>query len=63
MKMSIQDLKKKVAEMEYNEIVEALKKTRFNKLKAAQLLGFDRRTLYNKINKYEKMIGNSAVES
>lgn len=61
--MSIQDLKKKVAEMEYNEIVEALKKTRFNKLKAAQLLGFDRRTLYNKINKYEKMIGNSAVES
>lgn len=60
--MGIDELKKKVVELEYNEIVEALKKTRFNKMKAAELMGIDRKTLYNKIDKYEKLIGNAATE-
>ena len=54
-KMSIEDLKRKVAEVEYNEILEALKKTKFNKSKAAKLLGINRRTLYNKIEMHEKL--------
>lgn len=53
--MSIEDLKRKVAEVEYNEILEALKKTKFNKSKAAKLLGINRRTLYNKIEMHEKL--------
>lgn len=40
-------------EAEYNIIVEALKKVKFNKKQAALLLGIDRKTLYNKINKYQ----------
>lgn len=37
---------------EYNLIVEALKKTNFNKGKAAELLGINRRTLYEKLKKH-----------
>jgi two-component system response regulator HydG len=42
-----------VLETEYQLITEALKKTKFNKGQAAKLLGIDRKTMYNKINKYE----------
>jgi DNA-binding NtrC family response regulator len=38
--------------IERNLILEALKKTNFNKKKSAELLNVSRRTLYNKIEKY-----------
>ncbi len=34
-------------------IIEALEKTRYNKTKTSQLLGIDRKTLYNKLQKYK----------
>ena len=37
---------------ERERIIEALQQTRYNKSKAAQLLGVDRKTLYNKIKQY-----------
>lgn len=39
-------------EMEKEHILEALRQTRNNKSKAAQLLGIDRKTLYNKLKLY-----------
>lgn len=44
-------------EAEYNAIVEALKETNFNKTEAARILKIDRKTLYNKINKYKDHVG------
>ena len=38
---------------EYEVILEALKRTQFNKTKAAKLLNIDRKTLYNKIKQYK----------
>lgn len=37
---------------EYNTILQALKKTHWNKTHAAKLLGISRRTIYNKINEF-----------
>ena len=37
---------------ERERIIEALQQTKYNKSKAAQLLGVDRKTLYNKIKQY-----------
>lgn len=34
---------------EYDMILDALKKANFNKSKAAEILGIDRKTLYNKM--------------
>jgi two-component system response regulator HydG len=39
---------------EYNMIMETLKKVKFNKSKAAQLLNIDRKTLYNKLQNFDK---------
>ncbi|MFN8285707.1 MAG: sigma-54 dependent transcriptional regulator [Chitinophagales bacterium] len=43
------NLKKAAQHAEYEMILEALKKSNFNKSKAAELLGIDRKTLYNKM--------------
>jgi len=40
------------SEFEKDRIIKALKKTNFNKSKAAKLLQVTRKTLYNKINHY-----------
>jgi two-component system response regulator HydG len=44
-------LKKAAMEAEYEMILVALNKVNFNKKKAAQILGIDRKTLYNKMKK------------
>jgi DNA-binding NtrC family response regulator len=54
--MNLNPLDKAAIETEYYLIVETLKKTKFNKTKAAELLQIDRKTLYNKLEAYEKMV-------
>ncbi len=51
--MNLTPLDEVALEAEYNLIVETLKKTKFNKKKAAEILQVDRSTIYNKINSYE----------
>jgi len=46
------DLRAVSQHAEYNRILEALQQTHFNKSKAAELLGIDRKTLYNKLKQY-----------
>jgi two-component system, NtrC family, response regulator HydG len=46
-------LKSAAIEAEYEMILKILKDVNFNKSKAAQLLGIDRKTLYNKIKTFE----------
>ncbi len=50
--IELTDLKSIVEEAERKAIGEALKRTSFNKTKCAELLGVDRKTLYNKIKAY-----------
>jgi len=52
--MSLFSLDDTAIKAEYALIIEALKKTGYNKTKAAQLLGVDRKTLYRKITSYER---------
>lgn len=47
------DLKLYNEQHERNLIIEVLNKTRYNKSKAAKLLNIDRKTLYNKMEKYD----------
>lgn len=49
---NIFDLKSVVEQAESEAILKALKATNFNKSKCAELLGVDRKTLYNKMNAY-----------
>ncbi|HLP20231.1 MAG TPA: sigma-54 dependent transcriptional regulator, partial [Chitinophagales bacterium] len=46
-------LKKVAMEAEYEMIMTALAKTNFNKSKAAEILGIDRKTLYNKMKQMQ----------
>lgn len=39
---------------DYDTIIKALKKTNFKRKDAADLLGIDRKTLYNKLKAYER---------
>lgn len=50
--MMDENLKSQSEAHERNLIIDALVKTKYNKSKAAQLLQIDRKTLYNKIEKY-----------
>ncbi|MFW6267970.1 MAG: sigma 54-interacting transcriptional regulator, partial [Marinilabiliaceae bacterium] len=47
------DLSREKNESEKQLILKTLEKARYNKSKAAQMLGIDRKTLYNKLQKYE----------
>ncbi|MGC4036617.1 MAG: sigma-54 dependent transcriptional regulator [Chitinophagaceae bacterium] len=47
------NLKAAALDVEYEMIIEALKKCNFNKTKAAKLLNIDRKTLYNKMMQYQ----------
>ena len=46
------DLKAVANNAEYEMIMRVLHSARYNKSKAAQLLGIDRKTLYNKLKNY-----------
>jgi DNA-binding NtrC family response regulator len=54
--MDIKPLSEAALEAEYDVIVEALKKTKFSKRKAAEILNIDRKTLYNRLDEYYKMV-------
>jgi len=51
--MSGDDLKSQNEAHERQLIIEVLQKVKYNKSKAAQLLNIDRKTLYNKLDKYQ----------
>lgn len=51
----MRELKKISLSAEQPVVMEALRKTGGNKLKAAKLLGIDRKTLYNKLRSFHKM--------
>jgi DNA-binding NtrC family response regulator len=61
--MSLAPLDEAAIRAEYKVIVETLKKTRFNKSKAATLLQIDRKTLYNKIDAYAKLTAQTGVKN
>lgn len=54
--MSLTPLSEAALIAEYEIIVEALKKTRFNKRKAAEILKIDPKTLYNRLAEYYRMM-------
>lgn len=58
-KYSKQTLKTVSIDAEYEMIVEALKKSNFNKSKAAKLLNVDRKTLYNKMKLHNELKAQS----
>lgn len=50
------DLKDVSVKAEFETIMNVLKEVNFNKSKAAEILNIDRKTLYNKIKNYEKLL-------
>lgn len=59
--MSLRPLSEAALKAEYEIIVDALTKTRFNKRKAAELLQIDPKTLYNRLNEYYRMLDQKEV--
>ena len=47
------NLKAAAQDAEYDMIIQTLQKAKYNKSKAAELLGIDRKTLYNKLKKFD----------
>lgn len=60
--MSLTPLSEAALIAEYNIIVETLKKTKFNKRKAAELLQIDRKTLYNRLDEYYRMLADKEAK-
>lgn len=54
--MNLTPLSEAALVAEYEIIVEALKKNKFNKRKAAESLQIDPKTLYNRLNEYYRMM-------
>jgi two-component system response regulator HydG len=59
--MSLTPLSEAALIAEYEIIVETLKKTKFNKRKAAELLQIDRKTLYNRIAEYDQLMAKKKL--
>lgn len=60
--MNLTPLSEAALEAEFNIIVETLKKTKFNKRKAAELLQIDPKTLYNRIDEYYEMLARKEAK-
>lgn len=60
--MNLTPLDEAAIKAEYDLILETLKKTKFNKSKAAEILQIDRKTLYNKLTAYEKLMAKSVIQ-
>lgn len=56
--MAINVLRKEATMAEYKKILQVLEEVRFNKSRAAEVLGIDRKTLYNKLDKYKELQAN-----
>jgi len=55
-------MKSATLRVEYEAIINALRKARFNKSEAAKLLNIDRKTLYNKMKEHKELLDLSAAE-
>lgn len=60
--MSLKPLSEAALTAEYEIIVDALKKARFNKRKAAEILQIDPKTLYNRLGEYYRMIDSKEAK-
>jgi len=55
-------MKSATLRVEYEAIINALRKARFNKSEAAKLLNIDRKTLYNKMKEHKELLDLPAAE-
>jgi len=55
------DLKYKSVIAEYEEILKVLEEEKYNKSRTAQRLNINRKTLYNKISTYHKLMKSQRI--
>lgn len=60
--MSLKPLSEAALTAEYEIIVNALIKARFNKRKAAEILQIDPKTLYNRLGEYYRMMDSKEAQ-
>lgn len=60
--MSLKPLSEAALTAEYEIICDALKKARFNKRKAAEILQIDPKTLYNRLGEYYRMMDSKEAQ-